>query len=224
MDKARLFTCSARFQERDFEFLASIVASRGDQDAFRRFVADPDELLGVLDDRRVLEEILESPSLLGVSPPFYFSVLVRHSLVSRGLENVELAEFLGAVLADRIPSSKLHAGLGPGAGFVHSFDLLTMLDQVSGEMRFELLITAGNEFLVLTGLFPEYIQQRARRKGAPGIDYYEEFARASYQQAGEHPRARESGVSGVLENLSRVLPEARLSLNRIADSLVFLSN
>lgn len=224
MEKGKLFTCTARFHERDFEFLSSVVASRGDQDAFRRFVADPEELLAVLDDRRVLTAMLESPSLLGVSPAFYFYVLVRHSLRNRGLESVELAEFLGAVLADRIPASRMSAGLGPRAGFVHSIDFLAMLDQVSGEMRFELLVTAGNEFLVLSGLFPEYVLERSRRRGAPDLAYYENFARSSYRQAGQHPRAFESGVSSVLGSLSEVLPEARRSLNTLADSLAFLSN
>jgi len=224
MEKSKLFTCTARFQERDFLFLTSIVAERGDAVAFRRFVSDREALLDLLDDKRVLRALLESPEFLGVSPAFYFYVLVRHSLVESGLNDVDLAEFLGSVLLERIPAARMGAGLGPGVGFVHSFDFLTILDQVSGEMKFELLLTAGNEFLVLTGMFPEFIASRAERKGAPGIRYYEEFARASYQQAGCHPRARERGVSEVLEKLSSVLPQARRSLNRMADSLVFLSS
>ena len=224
MDRSKWFTCTARFQERDFRFLASVLVKEGKEDAFRRFIADREELLAMLDEEQVFRALLESPELLHVSPAFYFYIMVRHSLVKSGLDDVEMAEFLGAVLSDRIPASSMSAGLGPRTGFVHTFDFITMLDQVSGEMRFELLLTAGNEYLVLIGMFPEYIEARSERKGGPGIDYYEGFARSSYREACVHPRARESGVSGVLENLSSVLPQARRSLNRMADSLVFLSS
>jgi hypothetical protein len=224
MEAPNLFTCTGRFEERDFLFLASVVAEQADEDAFLRFVSDHDELLAMLDDERVLRSLLESPTLLNVSAPFYFYVLTRHSLKRSSLDDIALAEYLGAVLAKRVAVGPHDALKGIPAGFVHTVDFLAILDQASGNTRYELLVAAGNQFLVLTGIFPDYIRQRCERHGAPGIDYYESFARSSFHEARSHPLAKRSGMSEVLDTLTKVLPEARLTLNRMADSLLFLAS
>lgn len=223
MKHHRLLNCSDRFQKQDFLFLASIVAQRGDTQAFRKFVSEKEELLNIIDKEQVFLTLIESPSLLDISAEFYFYVLARHSLLRSGITSIPLAEFIGAVLVERVPLTQMGNGLKPNGSFIYTFDFLSMLDQVSGAMKFELLLTVGNEFLILTGMFPEFINARAERKGAPGIKYYQEFARSSYAQAGNHPKAKESGMSSVLETLSCNLTQARHSLNRIADSFVFLS-
>jgi len=217
-------TCTGRFEERDFLFLASVITGDQSDRAFRRFVLEREELLLVLDDERVLRAILDFCTVLNVSPWFYFYVLVRHSLKRSSLEEVALAEYLGAVLAERVPVGPFDALKGIPSGFVHSVDFLAILDQATGETRYELLVAAGNQFLVLTGIFPDYIRQREERYGAPGLAYYEGFARSSFHQASDCPVARRRGTSEVLDTLMQVLPEARRSLNRLADSLVFLAS
>jgi hypothetical protein len=159
-----------------------------------------------------------------VSPWFYFYVLVRHSLLRSSLDDIALAEYLGSILAERVPVSPSHVLKGIPAGFVHVVDFLGILDQATGNTRYELLVAAGNQFLVLTGIFPDFIRQRSRRHGAPGIEYYESFARSSFQEAGQHPLALRQGTSGILDTLTKVLPEARRTLNRLADSLLFLAS
>jgi hypothetical protein len=224
MDVPNLFSCVDRFEERDFRFLTSVIADRADADGFRRFVSDRDDLLAMLDERRVLDALLESPALLNVSPSFYFYVLIRHSLIRSGLEDTALAEYLGTILAERVPIGPSHALKGIPNGFVHTVDFLGVLNRATGDTRYELLVAAGNQFLVLTGIFPGYIRQRCERHGGPGIEYYESFARASFHQAREHPQARRLGTREVFDTLSRVLPEARRTLNHVADSLLFLAS
>jgi len=224
MDACNLFTCTGRFEERDFVFLTSVVAEESDETAFRRFVSDREDLLALMDDVRVLRALLESPALLNVTPSFYFYVLVRHSLLRSSLDDYALAEYLGAVLAERVPVSPSDALRGIPAGFVHTVDFLAILDRASGDTRYELLVAAGNQFLILTGIFPDYIRQRSERHGAPGLAYYESFARASFHQARDFPIAKRCGLSGVLDTLTQVFPEARRSLNRMADSLLFLAS
>lgn len=223
MDFPHLFTCTGRFEERDFLFLASVVADEAEEQAFRRWVSHREDLLAVLDDERVLKALLESPTLLNVSSSFYFYVLVRHSLLKSSLEDVVLAEYLGAILAERVAVGPGDALRGIPSGFVHAVDFMAILDLVTGDTRYELLVAAGNQFLVLTGIFPDYIRRRSERHGAPGLDFYERFARSSFSEARDCPMARRSGMSEVLDTLSHVLPEARRSLNRMADSLLFLS-
>ncbi len=134
-----------------------------------------------------------------------------------------LAEYLGSILAERVSVGPAHPLKGIPSGFVRAVDFFGILDQATGNTRYELLVAAGNQFLVLTGIFPDYIRQRSRRHGAPGIEFYERFACSSFHEAREHPIAKRSGMSEVLDTLSRVLPEARRSLNQMADSLLFLA-
>lgn len=224
MEDTKLFTCTGRFQERDFLFLTSIVADRGDEDAFRRFIADREELYHMLDDPRVKTALIESPVLLNVSPWFYFYVLVRHSLRRSGLEDVGLAEYVGMVLAERVALAGDGTLGGIPSGMTHSVDFLTVLGQATGDSRFEMLVAGGNQFLVLTGIFPEFILRRSERRGAPGLQFYENVARASFCEAQSHPLAVRGGIKGVLGTLTEVLPQARRSLNRMADSLIFLAS
>lgn len=205
-------------------YLASVVADQGCADAFRRFVSDREALHMILDDPRILQSLLESPSLLNVSPWCYFYVLTRQSLLRSGLDDVALAEYLGSVLAERVPMGAGDTLGGIPGGLARSVDFLAVLDQTSGNMRFEALVAGGNQFLLLTGIFPEFIQRRSERHGAPGLQFYENVARASFSEAQEHPRAVRQGLKGVLGTLSEVLPEARRSLNRVADSLLFLAS
>lgn len=224
MDESTVYSCTDLFEERDFLFLASVVADEADDSAFRRFISDRSELLGILDDERVFRTLLEAPGLLNVSPQLYFYVLVRHSLKRTGLEEFHLAEYLGAVLARRVPIGPHHALKGIPGGFVHTVDFMAVLDRTSGDTRYELLVSAGNQFLVLTGIFPDYIRYRSERHGGPGIEHYENFARSTFHEAQCHPRAVRDGLRGVLCTLTEVLPDARRSLNRMADSLLFLAS
>lgn len=224
MEGRTLFTCTDRFEERDFLFLTGLLAGEGGDDSFRRFVAEREDLHAMLDDRRVLAGLLESPTLLNVSPWLYFYVLVRHSLTRSSLDDRMLAEYLGAILAERVRVSPFHAFKGIPSGFVHTVDFLAILDRATGDTRYQLLVAAGNQFLVLTGIFPDFIRQRSERHGAPGIEYYERFARASFHAARDYAIARRSGMSAVLGTLVDVLPEARRSLNEVAESLMFLTS
>lgn len=222
MEDHKLFTCTGRFQERDFDFLAAVMSAGDDHGAFRRYVADREELCALLDDRRVLDALLVSPTLLNVSPWFYFYVLVRHSLLRGGLDDIALAEYVGVVLAGR-------TGLRGGprammADMLHSVDFLQVLESASGDRRFELLVAGGNQFLILTGVFRDFVERRRIRRGSPGIRYYENVARASFQEAQEHRLAVRGGIKGVLGTLTEALPETRRSLNRMADSLLFLAS
>ena len=222
MEKQNLYTCMGRFQERDFDFLAAVMSAGTDDRAFRRYVVVREELGAIIDDRRVLDALLVSPTLVNVSPWFYFYVLVRHSLLRGGLDDIALAEYLGVVLAEKM---SLRGGPQAMVGeMVHSVDFMQVLEAATGDRRFELLVAGGNQFLMLTGVFREYVEGRSARRGTPGVRYYESVARASFREAHEHRLAVQGGIKGVLGTLTEVMPETRRSLNRMADSLFFLAS
>jgi len=82
----------------------------------------------------------------------------------------------------------------------------------------------GNQFMVLTGLFPTFISKRNERCGAPDLEFYEYFARRVFQGAANSPHAHGKALRQLLGALAEVKPAARRSLNRFAEEFVFLGD
>ncbi len=78
--------------------------------------------------------------------------------------------------------------------------------------------------MVLTGLFPSFITRRNERRGAPDLAFYESFAQRAYQGAADNPGAPGKVPRKLLGALAEALPEARKSLNRVAEEFVFLGD
>jgi hypothetical protein len=98
------------------------------------------------------------------------------------------------------------------------------MNEASPSERFFLEVQCGNRFLVLTGLFPRFLERRAERRGAPGLGYYESVARHSFRTAGQHPLAEEYAVREVYGRLAECFTETRRALNRMADERLFLGS
>ena len=77
---------------------------------------------------------------------------------------------------------------------------------------------------MLTGLFPKFLEHRAERRGAPGVNYYEGVARSAFLAAGDHPLADEFAVRTIYPRLAECLSETRLALNRMAEDYLFLGS
>ncbi len=183
---------------------------------------DPEALREMLDLKRVLRALLEAPGALKVSPHFYFYVLVRHAFLKAGIEDAGIADYVAGVLSERVASAPDDALKGIPSGLVHAVDFVAIMENAHGRLRFHLQLAAGNQFLVLTGLFPGFLERRAERCGAPGVEFYESFARRAFHDVAESPNAPRDLPRRVLGGLSECLPEARRSLNRVAEDYVFL--
>ena len=219
-------SCRERLQPRDFEF---IVASLAGKDREAKFLgelfANSESLTVVLDQDRLLRAILELPAPIGISPELYFYVIVRRSLKDAGIDDLEIADYVAATLAD-------HAGGGatrgkidghvPGAEFTYHVDFIEKMADASPAQRFFLEVQCGNRFLVLTGLFPHFLTRRSERRGAPSLNYYEGVARNAFLHAGRHPLAEEFAVREVYRRLGDCFSETRRALNHMAGELLFL--
>ncbi|MCI0437484.1 MAG: hypothetical protein L0271_28205, partial [Gemmatimonadetes bacterium] len=71
------------------------------------------------------------------------------------------------------------------------------------------------------GLFPDHITARVQRRGAPGIDYYEQMGATGYRLAARSAAAEGHDLSRVYENCADGFPVLRTALNRIADRHLF---
>jgi hypothetical protein len=211
-----------RFTAADFAFLTEVLVPGERRARVTRLWHDPEALTQVLDLNEVFRALLDSPTALEVSAPFYFYVLVRHAFVQSGLTDDALADYVGGVLADQIPSQ--HGGklIELAKEIAYAADFLTLLEASPGRLRFYLQVAAGNQFLVLAGMYSGFLERRAERRGAPGVEFYEAFARHAFRGAADNRQAPADAPRELLGELSEVLPHARRSLNRMAEEFVFL--
>ena len=224
MLEERMAVSSDRFTCSDFNFLNEVLAGGQKRGCMAKLWEDPDALREMLDLKEVLRGVINSPSALSVSPDFYFYVLVRHAFVQAGMTRPDLADYVSRVLAKRVGSVGEDPTQDIARGYTHASDFLAVISNSHGRMKFHLQVAAGNQFLVLTGLFPGFIKRRNERCGAPDLGFYESFAQRSFQSAADNRRPSSAVSRELLGALSEVIPDARRSLNRIAEEFVFLGD
>ena len=214
----RLASARAGITSADYAFIDSSLAN-GCQ-ALASLRTDPEAVTDLLDLKEIHRALLESPVAVAVSPSLYFYVLVRHAFLDGGIHPVELADYVAGVLVEKLANRPdPRSGAMPG-WVTHAVDFIAVVQSAHGILRFHLEVAAGNQFLVLTGLYPEFLDHRAERKGAPGLGFYESFARQAYHRAAAQP-----GIAPTTRNLfgllSETFPLARRSLNRMSDRCLF---
>ena len=78
----------------------------------------------------------------------------------------------------------------------------------------------GNYALWLSGIFPDYIEQRHWRRGGPDLDYYEEMGRRGFQLAADHRLAEEHGLATLYATAAERFGVLRTALNTVSDLAV----
>ena len=213
-----------RFTRSDFSFLAQVLSPGNEDRHLWTLWEDPEAMREMLDLKEVFRAVIDSPSAVSVSPSFYFYVLVRHSFLDAGIQDIAMADFVSSVLAERVGADPDDVLKGLPSGLTHVADFVSILESAHGRLRFHLQVAAGNQFLVLTGLFPGFLKRRCERRGAPGLEFYENFARRAYREAADNPNVPRNAPRQLFGELSEVLPQARVTLNRLAEELVFLGD
>ena len=217
-------SCRDRFTPSDFSFLSSVLSPGGERQHLWTLWEDPEALREMLDLKDVMRALIDSTSALSVSPAFYFYVLVRHSFLEAGIPDPGMADYVAGVMCQRLASDTGDPLRSLPAGLTHAADFVAILESAHGRMRFHLQLEAGNQFLVLTGLFPGFLTRRCQRRGAPGVEFYEEFARRAYRDAADNRAAPQDAPRRMFAELSEALPVARLSLNKMVEEFVFLGD
>ena len=213
-----------RFTPADFTFLSQHLAPGDTRSHMWTLWEDPEALREMLDLKDVLRGLIDSTGPLCVSPSFYFYVLVRHAFLDVGIEDPGMADFVAGVLTERVGTDPSDVLKGVPNGMTHAADFVSIIENAHGRLRFHLQLAAGNQFLVLTGLFPGFIAHRCQRSGAPGIEFYESFARRVYRDVADNLNAPRETPRRMFGELSECLPEARRSLNRVAEEYVVLGD
>jgi hypothetical protein len=206
----------------DVRFLVGVLEAEGQEEAIRSLVEDEDSLMTLLGMDCVFRAVIESPALVGISPRLYFLVIVRRVFGSAGMASTGVTRYVASMLANRVRMPRTPDGDDVVPDYVSEF--LERTAGAQGAEKFEWWRTAGDHFLVLTGFFPGHLERRSERSGGPPLRFYESFGARSYRAAAEHPRARGTGLSPVLHDLSDGFTEARRALNSAAEELLFFEN
>jgi hypothetical protein len=168
----------------------------------------------ILDHPKLFEAVIMTRRTTMMSPDLFFFVLVRHTLKRIGVEDVSIAEYIAVVCAEfGMPSTKPGGGKQPAAPGLYSLDYINALENARGPERFFIHVQCANRFLVLTCLYPEFLQRRAERRGAPDVKFYEQMVVSHLGAAGRHALAQEFALQDVLVRLAGAFPPVRRAMN-----------
>tara|TARA_B100001248_G_scaffold261923_1_gene255001 strand:+ start:27734 stop:28408 length:675 start_codon:yes stop_codon:yes gene_type:complete len=206
--------CRSHLTEADRAFVGEVLSDQIDpqDEAIWQDEAQRDALL---DDDLLFQEVLDCREILPVSLELYFYVLLRHVLRSTPLDERCVADYLACSLTRALKSERK---LPP----LYVIDVLHKLDGLNDSQQFYERVQLADDSLILTGIFPEHIQFRTQRRGAPSLHYYEGVGRMQYQCAGEHRLAQEHELGPIFICLSEEFSHARKALNQLSDQLVSL--
>lgn len=198
--------------------------SRGDSGRRRRWerLLEEEGMDSLLDHPRTLERILEAERVEVLPIRLVLYVVLRHALLASGIESRSIADYVTAVVAE--------FGLGRRARRIsdhadqeydYLVDILDDLNRAEGRRAFLLRAHLGNFALWLAGLFPDYIDARVRRKGAPGLDYYEEMGQTGYMMAADDRHAERHSLDRLYRDAAEEFVPLRRTLNRVSDRIFF---
>ena len=219
-------SCRDGLNTSDKVFVAeALTQSRPDHEACLRFLEDPEERDGLLDAEKLLMAIINNPGAISVSTRLYFYVLVRWIFRQFDLKERELADYIASLLAVFSQTDCVFdKNTGHREAFFYAVDFMNTAQEAAPGQRFCLLVRLAERALFLTGLFPEHVIHRERRRAAPGIQYYEGIGQSHYREAGKHFIAQEYCLEEVYGILSERFIDVRQALNRMTNHLTFLGN
>ncbi|MBI4520592.1 MAG: hypothetical protein HY701_07120 [Gemmatimonadetes bacterium] len=170
----------------------------------------------LLDDPRLLNAVMTDREV-SVRPELVFYVLVRHALLEGGIQDVRMADYVATLLmafgrarrGNRVSDTD-------EVEYEYLVDMIADLASEKGRRAFQLRAHLGNYSLWLAGLFPQYIEARVQRRGAPPLEYYEEMGSTGYRLAADTVYAEAFGLDHLYREASDRFGDLRAALNRLS--------
>lgn len=197
--------------------------TRGDEQARVREEQRLQEqgLDALLDDPRTFNTLLAGRDFSTASPELVFYLLVRHALLEDGITDRALADYLAALLLTFGREGRAYRIAEDPTEYHYLVDIVAEGERATGQRAFLLRAHLGEFALWLSGLFPDHIAARVHRRGAPGIDYYEQLGTTGYRLAASCTEAEQHGLALLYRNCADFFPALRVALNRVADRHIF---
>jgi len=176
----------------------------------------------ILDDPRLPAALIRHPRGAHASLPLFAYVMIRHTLRQAGENDRGLADYVSSIV--------VHFGfrdrarrISPGDDEIYDAIVALCEDLNDPDARRAFLVRThlGNYALWLSGLFPDFIEQRRWRRGGPDLEYYEEMGRRGFQMAADHRLAEEHGLASLYATAAERFGVLRCALNVVSDRLFF---
>ena len=175
----------------------------------------------LLDDPRIQNALLTDVRS-AASPEILAYVLVRQSLLESGIDDRATADYIATLLLRFGCGNRAYRISDESDQEFHYLVDIGMREEKGGEggtVRNAFLLHShlGNYSLWITGLFPDYLEARVQRRGAPALSYYERMGATGYRKAAETPHAESLRIEGILRGVAEDFTGVRRALNRLAD-------
>lgn len=171
----------------------------------------------LLDDPRVRSALLTDADV-AAPPGLIFYVLVRQALLEAGVDDRATADFVASVIVAFGRAGRAYRVAEQDEEEYHYLvDVVASLRTAEERRAFLLRTHLGNYSLWLAGLFPDFLEARTRRRGAPGIGYYEQMGRTGYRLASESREAEALGVRELFRRVAGEFASVRMALNQVSD-------
>ncbi len=211
-------TIRASFRRSDILHLVGLLG-RGDEEVMRQAESRVDEegADALLDDPRILNALLTDPNAAAPTN-LVFYVLVRHALLEVGIDDRGTADYVASLLVEFGRGARAYRVSESATDEYHYLvDVVIKLAAADHREAFLLRSHLGNFSLWLSGLFPDYLEARTRRKGAPSIQYYERMGSTGYRLAAQSHEAESLGLNRTLTEVARHFGGVRMALNIMSD-------
>jgi hypothetical protein len=211
-------TIRASIGRRDALHLVHLL-SQGDaelrQGALRRL--EERGLDALLDDPRILNALLTRPGA-SVPPAVVFYVLVRHALLEMGIDELATADYVASLVVRFGHGSRAYrVSASTPEQYHYLVDIVAQIQDADSRRAFRLRVHLGDFSLWISGLFPDYVEARVRRRAAPSIRYYEDMGSASYRAAARSREAEWMGLDDVLRSVGKHFRGVRSALNLVSE-------
>jgi hypothetical protein len=166
--------------------------------------------------------MLRNPRAAHASIRLFAYVMIRHALRREGVSDRGLADYVTAIVVQFGYRDRAHR-IAEGDDEVYGALVALAEDLNDPDARRSFLVRThlGNYALWLSGIFPDYIEQRRWRRGGPDLEYYEEMGRRGFQLAADHRIAEQHGLAALYATAAQRFGLLRLALNSVSDSLFF---
>ena len=217
--------CRVRLTADDFDFIVRALSLKSsDHVSLQRLLTDESARDELLDHEALAAAILENPEALSISPQLLFYVLCRKVLRETPVRSRECSDYIASLLEQFQRSARLHSPEEISESQLrYVSDMLIAVSQANPREAFILRAHIGNYSLFLSGMFAENLEKRSR-KGGPGVSFYEQVGRSSFQVAADHHDAQKFQLAAIYRELAEGFHEVRVALNDLARRLLHLDS
>jgi hypothetical protein len=166
----------------------------------------------------------ESATLASARLPLLLYATLLRRLREHGLPDATAAHYRQS--ADYVATLVVEFGIGPRALHIddhgeHSGAYLADIWAAAAQGVLDAPQHLGDHALWQAGLFPDRVEMRRERRGAPGLGYYDEMGAAGYRMAAGRHATMCSGLDSLFGSLGDAFVRVRRVLNEVSDRYLF---